>query len=68
LIRKDRKQFKLTKGVVKGLTDMVEYALSNLGVEQKPETIAHELIDANLIEGYYDNQARIKKRRKTLKL
>jgi hypothetical protein len=55
LISNRRKQFKLTKRVLNGLSELVIEAIDKLGLVQSPEKITHALIDLGLITGYYDD-------------
>jgi len=63
LLYKDRKQFKLTKGVKDGLNELVTNALQNLEINQNPEIIAKRIIDVGLVKGYYDYMDWLNKKR-----
>ena len=64
LMRKDRKQFKLTRNVLFGFNELVSQAIDELVLPDKPETISKSLIDMGLIEGYYDYLDKRNKMRK----
>ncbi|RKE04061.1 toll/interleukin-1 receptor domain-containing protein [Marinifilum flexuosum] len=54
LMRKNRKQFKYTKGVLNGLEELVTTAINKLGIVEKPNIIIEKIIDLKLVDHYYD--------------
>lgn len=63
LILKKRKQFKLTKPVVKGLNDLVQNAIGNLGITQSSVEIVKLLMDIDIVKSYYDYHDWLKEER-----
>jgi len=64
LLHKTRKQFKFTKGIQKGLNELVGEAISKLGIVESSEKIIQKLLEIDIINGYYDYRDKLEKIRK----
>lgn len=64
LMNKTRKQFNFTTKVKNGLRQIVDDAKEGLGIHKASDTIIDQLMELDIVKGYYDYQDWIKSRRR----
>lgn len=64
ILGKTRKQFRFTRSLKNSLTELVEVAKINIGLNQPAEKIVQGIIDAGLVDGYYDWRDYVRDKRK----
>ena len=60
---KSRSKFRFSRTVRTDLEELIKNSLLDLGINESPATIAQRFIDAEFVEGYFDEQKRIRKAR-----
>jgi len=64
LMNKTRKEFDFTTKIKNGLRKIVDSAKEELGIKEDSEKITRQLMDLDIINGYYDYRAKLNKKRK----
>ena len=64
LMTRSKSRFKLTRNIKSDIEEMFSAALDKLEVQEEPATIAKRFIDGDFIDGYYEEERRIREARK----